>query len=179
MLTNPTWVDLHWWQGWNSPRRGRSIIGNRDIINVTGRRGGVVVVVGISGPVGQRRHSEPNATDIVHFLLGQWVMHRSRNGFSSIHNRLRYTFHHTFHFGIQLSSSQSRSRMRQPSFTSEWRTVTKLTPQSFKDGFDSHWRSSLVLPVKASPVLLLKSSDVWRHNPSYFSFVGFLFLVFC
>lgn len=105
-----------------------------------------------------QRHSEPNATDTVHFLLGQWIMHRSRNGFSNIHNRLRYTFHHTLHFRIQSrSSSQSRSRMRQPSFTSEWRTVTKLTSQPFKDGFDSHCESSLVLPVKVSPVLLKSS----------------------
>lgn len=140
-------------QGWTSPRRGRSIIGNRAIITVTGGRG-------ISGPAAQRHHSETNATDTAHFLLGQWIMHRSRNGFSSIHNRLLYTFHHTLHFRIQSSSSLYRSRMRPPSFTSEWRAVTKLTPQPFKDEFASHCGSLVVLPVKVSPVLLLKSSGV-------------------
>lgn len=118
---------------------------------------------------------------------GRWIygrhhsenMHRSRNGFSSIHNRLLYTFHHTLHFRIQSrSSSQYGSRMRQPSFTSEWKT-DKIDTAAIQGWI----QQSLWFPCcPASDGIACAVAEVlwpdparWRHNPSYLPSVDFLF----
>lgn len=127
-------------QGWNSLRRIRRIIGNRAIITV---RGGGMGIQGAS-------------LDVITVKLctgPEMVLAASTIGCSIL--------------STILSISES-NRGVLPNTAHVWGNphsllsggLTKLTPQPFKDGFNSHCGSLVVLPVKVSPVLLPKSSGL-------------------